>query len=364
MNILFVSDLADMGGGEVSLLHIMQEMSKNHNICLLTRKMGPLLEKAKHSGIKTYCYDFKSNLIFSIKKFWEILVDNDIGVVHSNELTTGILHGIQIKIINVCTCHGQWYALSKTKEKLINTFIAHIFCVSKTVESNLNRQNINNTSVSYLGIPKEIYRVHNFNSDSLKASMSIEKNTKVIITVARFQRIKGQMKGVQAIEKLLSEYRNIIYFIVGDDIFDDIENTKYKGEIQNYIKKNNLSDRIKLLGERTDIPELMNMADFVMITSDNESFGMVALEAIESNRVIVSTPCDGICEILENSKYMIAKTNSANGLYLVLRDLLENEKKLKKAKDKIHSLQGKFTVEEVCRKYLEGYKKVYETNKR
>lgn len=361
MNILYISDLSGMGGGEVSLLHTMSEMSKKHKVYLLCRVPGTLVDKSREIGITVYCYDFKRDLLKSLNKFRKIIKSNNIDVVHSNELTTSILHGIQLQLIlykrvkNVCTCHGQWYELSKTKRLLINKYIKHIFCVSKAVNNNISKQQIKNTSVSYLGVPESRFEVSPDRVEKLRKELAIDDCMKIIITVARFQKIKGQLKGVQAIEKIYEHTPNLVYLLIGDNIFGSDADAEYKKMVENYVINHNMEKYIRFLGERNDIPELMALSDFIMITSDNESFGMVAIEAIAAGRIIVSTPCDGVCEILENDPLMISRSNDAEGLYKILENELVDDDIHYKSIDKICSLKRKFSVDEVCKKYLAQY---------
>lgn len=361
MNILYVSDLAGMGGGEVSLLYIMHEMSKYNQVYLLCRVPGSLAEKAKTEGVTVFCYDFKRNLISSYMKFRKILKDNLIDVVHSNELTTGILHGVFLKMMfsrnikNVCTCHGQWYKFSPLKAYLINKHIIRIFCVSKSVQDNLVKQKIRNTTVSYLGVPDEKFNIDRGVTDSLKQKLGIKSDQIVIITVARFQKIKAHLKGVEAIRKMLNEKNHLLYLLIGDNTFKNPQDEAYKEAVFRYVEDHHLKDHVYFLGERDDIPELMSVADFVMIPSDNESFGMVAIEAIASNRVIISTPCDGVREILLNDENMIAKENSSEGLYLVLKNMLEDDQIFQCSKNKISYLKQKYSVREICKKYQAEY---------
>jgi len=63
MNILYVSDLSGMGGGEVSLLYLMDNISEKNKVELLCRVPGTLVNECNRKSIKTFCYDFKKNLI-------------------------------------------------------------------------------------------------------------------------------------------------------------------------------------------------------------------------------------------------------------------------------------------------------------
>ncbi len=361
MNILYVSDLSGMGGGEVSLLYLMDNISEKNKVELLCRVPGTLVNECNRKSIKTFCYDFKKNLIKSLINFKKIINEEEINVVHSNELTTAILHGILLCIIgkknvlNVCTCHGQWYQLSKIKKILIKRYIKHIFCVSCAVENNLNKQGINNTSVSYLGVPAKKFNVDRKNVQELKEELGIKEKDIVVCTIARFQKIKGQLKGIKAIKELHKEYPDINYFLVGGNVFGSEKDLKYLEEVKKYIEQNQMQKYVHLLGERKDIPEILSAMDYLMITSDNESFGMVAIEAIAASTLIVSTPCDGIKEILDNNSDMISDTNDSEGLFKTLHNILEREDVKIRAKAKIIELQGEFSVETVSNKYLDIY---------
>ena len=242
MNILYVSDLSGMGGGEVSLLYLMDNISEKNKVELLCRVPGTLVNECNRKSIKTFCYDFKKNLIKSLINFKKIINEEEINVVHSNELTTAILHGIFLCIIgkknvlNVCTCHGQWYQLSKIKKILIKRYIKHIFCVSCAVENNLNKQGINNTSVSYLGVPAKKFNVDRKNVQELKEELGIKEKDIVVCTIARFQKIKGQLKGIKAIKELHKEYPDINYFLVGGNVFGSEKDLKSDAKICSFIR--------------------------------------------------------------------------------------------------------------------------------
>ena len=70
----------------------------------------------------------------------------------------------------------------------------------------------------------------------------------------------------------------------------------------------------------------------------------------------MSTPCDGIKEILDNNSDMISDTNDSEGLFKTLHNILEREDVKIRAKAKIIELQGEFSVETVSNKYLDIYK--------
>lgn len=101
------------------------------------------------------------------------------------------------------------------------------------MENNLNKQGINNTSVSYLGVPAKKFNVDRKNVQELKEELGIKEKDIVVCTIARFQKIKGQLKGIKAIKELHKEYPDINYFLVGGNVFGSEKDLKYLEEVKN-----------------------------------------------------------------------------------------------------------------------------------
>jgi glycosyltransferase involved in cell wall biosynthesis len=59
---------------------------------------------------------------------------------------------------------------------------------------------------------------------------------------------------------------------------------------------------VKMLGHRTDVPELLRQSDILVLPSIEEGFGLVCTEAMASGCVpLVSEACTDLCQHMENS---------------------------------------------------------------
>ncbi len=61
-----------------------------------------------------------------------------------------------------------------------------------------------------------------------------------------------------------------------------------------------LSDRVRFLGERDALPELLATADVFALSSSEESFGLSALEAMSCSTPVVATRVGGVAEVVED----------------------------------------------------------------
>ena len=72
-------------------------------------------------------------------------------------------------------------------------------------------------------------------------------------------------------------------------------------EAQETVKELGLGDKVEFLGFRDDIKELILKSHFLLLTSQTESFGLAALEALSLGVPVLSTRVGGIPEVVEDN---------------------------------------------------------------
>jgi glycosyltransferase involved in cell wall biosynthesis len=156
---------------------------------------------------------------------------------------------------------------------------------------------------------------------------------KIILCVAELHKRKGQKYLIGTIKLLLTNFPTLKLVFVGD------------GLEQNSYKKlaRQLGDRVLFLGQQKNVGQLMAAADFFVLPSIREAFGLVLLEAASLNIPIIATAVGGIPEIIEHEKSgVLVPPQDATALAGALAMFLKNPDIAKK-----YAAEGKSRVEKL-----------------
>ncbi len=96
-------------------------------------------------------------------------------------------------------------------------------------------------------------------------------NQFVLIHVGRFTEPKNHSRLIQIFKEFLNKHKDAILLLVGiGELFDPIKK---------YVAQEGLSANVRFLGERSDIGNLLNAADYFVFPSKHEGLGIVLIEA-------------------------------------------------------------------------------------
>lgn len=121
---------------------------------------------------------------------------------------------------------------------------------------------------------------------------------KFVITLpGRMTRLKGHHDFIAVIAALVAAGIDAVGLVVGGE---DPKRKGYAAEIRARVQQQGLSERILLLGHRSDVRELYAVSDCVLTLSTSpESFGRTVLEALALGRPVIGYAHGGVAEILD-----------------------------------------------------------------
>ncbi|HEY9854068.1 MAG TPA: glycosyltransferase family 4 protein [Leptolyngbyaceae cyanobacterium] len=155
--------------------------------------------------------------------------------------------------------------------------------------------------VIYNGRPAQYFNPPNLEvRDRLRQQFSIPHDAVVCFTAARMDISKGYQYQIKAIEQL--KQRKIwsqLYFIWAGTGNLSIQ-------LQTVAAELGISDRIKFVGERADIPDLLDAADIFILPSQFEGMPLAIMEAMAKGKPAIASAVSGIPEQLGNTGKLLS----------------------------------------------------------
>lgn len=182
--------------------------------------------------------------------------------------------------------------------------------------------------------------------DELRKEFEIDKE-KVILFVGMLTERKGVNKVIDVSQKLLEEGFHIKTLIVGDAHGENVYKKAVRLEFQ---------DKILFVGGRKDIPELMHMADVLLLPSEGEGLPGVVMEAMACGLPVVATKEGCTPDLIEDGKegFLVDGGNYLNKIKILLDCKEICRKSSNNSKDKIKKNPWKIV--------LGRYKELYGVN--
>lgn len=139
----------------------------------------------------------------------------------------------------------------------------------------------------YNFIDERVYQIRN--SSYLKEELGIGIDEKVIIHVSNFRPVKRVQDVVKAFAEI-SKKIDAKLLLIGDG-------PEMRG-VTRLVRELDLSSKVLFLGKQENVEELYSISDLMLLLSEKESFGLVALEAMACGVPCIGTNIGGIPEVI------------------------------------------------------------------
>jgi len=166
------------------------------------------------------------------------------------------------------------------------------------------------------------------NNTNIRDELSLSDNKILILMAANIVPGKGQLDLIKAVEKLKVNHSNVVILIAGRSYDDYPESVAYDETLKNYVRVNNLTNFVKFLGWRNDMPDLLNTVDIYASTSYSESLPDVIRDAMLAGKPIVATDVGGTFELVLPKNGYIFQPGDVKSLIKYL-DILIMDTKLR-----------------------------------
>ncbi|MEQ6853770.1 N-acetyl-alpha-D-glucosaminyl L-malate synthase BshA [Lysinibacillus capsici] len=211
---------------------------------------------------------------------------------------------------------------------------------------------------------KPIETIYNFvdereyfprNSGNLKEQFGIQEDEKVLIHVSNFRKIKNLPHIVDAFMKIRANMKAKL-LLVGDG--------PEKHRVMDQVKGSPYMKDVLFLGKQENLAELYAISDLKLLLSQQESFGLVLLEAMACGVPCIGTNVGGIPEVIEHGvDGYIVELGDTEAVAAYATHLLQDEEQLLRFREAaIRAVSDKFHSSKIVEQYENLYEKVAERN--
>jgi glycosyltransferase involved in cell wall biosynthesis len=368
----------NVGGGEYSIYLLIKNLKKDiFNPIVFYSHENEIIKKLRKNGTKlinvplnkniTSVYrdeieinpvsllSYAPHLVVGIFKIAKSLRKHKVDILHPHDNLSKIIGGIAAKITGVkCVAHCRDLLGVGLIEKFL--ILYQLLLMDRIIAvSDCNKELFKIGKRSFVKV-QTIYNGIDLNKYDCLAKMTVREelytsNSDVVLgTIGVFDKCKGHIYLLRAIERIVSEgIKNIVCLVVGDG--------REREELKRFVIAKNLQDYVRFLGYRKDIPRLLEIMDFVVMPSIQESFPRVPLEAMAMKVPVIATTVGGLPESIENGKTgILVPSGDTDSLGKAIKYLIENPELRRKMGDAGRKrVKERFSIENNVRKTEELY---------
>ncbi len=290
----------ETGGAEVQLLRLLTELDKSkfEMIVISLHEETYLADRIRELGLPVYSLQLKKNP-FNVHKAYTILKEFNPDVIHGTMYEGGVVGTLFNKFLPkkppvIWTVHEplEHYDKEPIRKRLqLRTWglISKLPACMMYV-SNLNKEQhvawgFNNDKAIVIpnGVDTSKCSPNKAAGIKVRESLGIPEDAFVIGKIARFHRQKNHIGFLHSAALLSKTHPHVHFMLVGTNVDENNQ------ELNTLAKELGIQDKVHMLGNREDIPDVVNAFDLATLTSFGEAFPLTLGEAMVSGVPCVAT---------------------------------------------------------------------------
>ncbi|HOY86673.1 MAG TPA: glycosyltransferase family 4 protein [Methylotenera sp.] len=386
--IAFFHQSSDMYGSDKILLYVAEGMQKSGaQVVVLLPDEGPITREFSTRGIEYHTLPMLKltrarfspkglfNLALEIKPalqaYDKVFGERKVDIVHSNTLAVlgGALWSFSRKVPHLWHVHEiiehPWVA-AKLFPILLKMFADHVVCnsnatyqwLAKVLPSLTKKMTVIWNGVSTPATIDEIKVAElykHYHPQGARLAIGL---------VGRINRLKGHSLLLEAAEILHIKGLNDFSVIFTGSAPSGQEH--FELQLKERIAQSPIRNRVQLLGYSKDVWPSYAALDIICVPStEPESFGLVAAEAMAIGRPVIASHSGGLIEIVQDGVTGFTFTpRDSQALAIAIEKLLNNDAlRINMGKVSKSRFEAEFTLNKLTDRFLATFLKVIDTQK-
>lgn len=333
MNILFLSTHLN-AGGITSYVHTMASglRRRGHHVHVATSG-GNMEEEFASLGVKLLRLNIctKSELdpriycaLFTLVKY---IRQNNIDLIHAQTRITQVM-GACLNMITgkpyLSTCHG--FFKRRLSRRWMPCWGNAVIAISKPVKKHLASDFKVKARRIFLiesGIDLDEFALIDNETRKVHRRRHHLGDKPAVGMIARLSDVKGQDVLIEALNKVITHFRDIKLILVGEG--------KMEKELRDIVKRLNLQDHVWFFPIVNRTYEMLSLFDIFVMPSRQEGLGLSIMEAQAAGLPVIASRVGGIPTLIEDGKTgILVKPGDWNELAEAIIRLLQDRARMNK----------------------------------
>jgi glycosyltransferase involved in cell wall biosynthesis len=333
MRILLLTDSNVFAGTERHILDLAAALTAaGAKAAVAAPSPSPLADRCRENGIEFHIIQKGGNYDRAAAKTIARLFSEDkIDVVHAHNGRTALIATLARRSAGcgavVFTQHfldpahidrpGIGGLVSRVAHKWLDNRISQTIAISAAVRDKMvarNPKTAGRITVVHNGISDPIGKTPPAR-ELVRNRLAVADNIPLIVCAARLEEEKGIPLLIDAMAQITRDFPAAQLLIAGQG--------SQQAATESHIARLGLQNKIRLLGFRPDVLEIISAADVFVLPARAEPFGLVILEAMAVGRAVVAANSAGPREIVEHERSgLLVPHSSATDIAAAITRLL------------------------------------------
>ncbi|MCM1141975.1 MAG: glycosyltransferase [Muribaculum sp.] len=356
MKILHVITSLRMGGAEKLMVDLLPRLkAEGHDVDLLLFDgvETPFRKDIEQNKIRIYDFGKGGSMYSPLKLIKLISFLKRYDLIHTHNYSPQIFAAIGSlfhPVMLFTTEHNTnnrrrgWPCFRVIDRWMYNRY-NKIICISQRAEDNL-RSYLNSCKAEICTINNGVDIAKYAYAQPSEELEHIAPNSRKIIMVAGFRWEKDQDTLIRALKYLPNVFH---LFLIGDGI--------RRNDIEEIIKAENLEHRVHLLGLRTDVPQLLHAADYIVMSSHFEGLSLSSVEGMSVGKPFIASDVDGLREVVTGAGLLFPHQD-AKSLANIIINLNDNNDKYNSIAVACSERAKQFDISKMVTAYNQCYKEL------
>ena len=385
MKILFYNHTAQVSGAEHVLLMILSRLNRDQFTPVVLCPAGPMMEKATALGVACqnveqlsarftwrldHLFRYVSSFTRVIREVRSRAINLQPDIIHANSIRAGLVMTLATAGLDVPVI---WHAHDILPRHPLSTAIRFLACVSRRnsilAVSHAVADRFRGLLIRWFQRRVPVRVVHNAvdldcfqpNSESrreIRRALGLTERERVVGIVGHLTPNKGQLELIEAFAAISRETSDAVLLVVGESLFN--RNADYAESLVRAASSFAVTDRVRFLGPRDDVPALMQGFDLLVVNSRTEGFPLAVLEGLASGTPVLATAVGGTPEMIRHREngWLVPARDDHSLAEGILRLLGDPELRATLAKCGLHDASAHYSAERYISDMQSFYRQV------